>query len=292
MAGGIASGASAHVLAPNEPCSVLSAKAAGQKFCLKADAGPSQVQLTWNPSAPGVTVYEGNARGNGQPAEVSNITDKSAVVTHLKNDTTYYFWLGVGKIVMSEIVPATPTEQVTVPGAPAGLAATADDGRVSLSWDAPVPNGGPEVSGYKVYVATSADFKGAKVRGVIRPAFVLATLQLGLSIVFDVNALLLRISRGKLVGVRSGRCDITATLAVQGTDLLVRRAHLELPGVISLRRGIRLLPIDEYPAGEDPPGEYPDSEPWDAADPGSGQQVSEYPAERDDPPTPWWQGTG
>ena len=62
MAGGIASGASAHVLAPNEPCSVLSAKAAGQKFYLKADAGPSQVQLSWNPSAPGVTVYEGNAR--------------------------------------------------------------------------------------------------------------------------------------------------------------------------------------------------------------------------------------
>ena len=76
-----------------------------------------------------------------------------------------------------------------------------------------------------------------------------ATLQLGLSIVFDLNALLLGISGGRLTGVRSGRCDITATLAVQGTDLLVRRAHLELPGVMSLRRGIRLLPADEYPAG-------------------------------------------
>jgi hypothetical protein len=88
-----------------------------------------------------------------------------------------------------------------------------------------------------------------------------ATLQLGLSIVFDVNALLLLISGGRLVAVRSGRCEITATLAVQGTDLLVRQAHLELPGVISLRRGIRLLPIDEYPAGEDPPDEGTGSEP-------------------------------
>ena len=88
-----------------------------------------------------------------------------------------------------------------------------------------------------------------------------ATLQLGLSIVFDLNALLLGISGGRLTSIRSGRCDITATLAVQGTDLFVRRAHLELPGVISLRRGIRLLPVDEYPAGEDPPDEYPDSEP-------------------------------
>jgi hypothetical protein len=107
-----------------------------------------------------------------------------------------------------------------------------------------------------------------------------ATLQLGLSIVFDLNALLLGISGGRLTSVRSGHCGITATLAVQGTDLLVRRAHLELPDVISLRRGIRLLPIDEYPAGEDPPGEYPGSE----------QQVSGNPAERDDPPTPWWVG--
>ncbi len=81
-----------------------------------------------------------------------------------------------------------------------------------------------------------------------------ATLELGLSIVFDVNALLLGISGGRLVAVHSGRCEVTTTLAVQGTDLLVRHAHLELPGVISLRQGIRLLPIGEYPAGEYPPG--------------------------------------
>ena len=95
-----------------------------------------------------------------------------------------------------------------------------------------------------------------------------ATLQLGLSIVFDLNALLLVISGGRLTGVRSGRCDITATLTVQGTDLLVRRAHLELPGVISLRRGIRLLPVDEYPVGENPAGEYSGSEPRGGEYPG------------------------
>lgn len=106
-----------------------------------------------------------------------------------------------------------------------------------------------------------------------------ATLQLGLSIVFDVHALLLGISGGRLVAVHSGRCEITATLAVQGADLLVRHAHLELPGVMSLRQGIRLLPVSEYPAGEYPPDEDPGSEPLG----------SEYPAERDDPSAPWWQ---
>jgi len=105
-----------------------------------------------------------------------------------------------------------------------------------------------------------------------------ATLALGLSLVFDVNALLLGISGGRIIAVRSGRCEVTGTLAVQGTDLLVKRAHLELPGVMSLRRGIRLLPIGEYPAGDYPTGEYP----------ASGHQVSEDPAGRDEPSAPWW----
>jgi len=105
-----------------------------------------------------------------------------------------------------------------------------------------------------------------------------ATLELGLSTVFDVNALLLGISGGRIIAVHSGRCEITGTLAVQGTDLLVKRAHLELPRVISLRRGIRLLPIAEYPAGEHPTGENP----------AGGQQVSEDPVERDESSAPWW----
>jgi hypothetical protein len=88
-----------------------------------------------------------------------------------------------------------------------------------------------------------------------------ATLELGLSVVFDVNALLLAISGGRLVAVHSGRCDITVTLAVQGSDLIVRHAHLELPGVIPIRRGIRLLPAGEYPTGDDLMGKDTASEP-------------------------------
>ena len=115
-----------------------------------------------------------------------------------------------------------------------------------------------------------------------------ATLQFGLSIVFDINALLLGISGGRLVTVRSGRCDITATLAVQGTDLFVRHAHLELPDVLRLRRGFRLLPADAYPAREDLPGEFMGSEPTDGEYPGSGHRVGGYPVGTDDPSAPWW----
>ena len=100
-----------------------------------------------------------------------------------------------------------------------------------------------------------------------------ATLQLGLSIVFDVNALLLGISSGRLVAVHTGNCDITATLAIQGNEVLTKNGHLELPGVVRLGQGIRLLPIGQYP-----PGEHT----------GSGHQVSEYPVEGDGPSAPWW----
>ena len=74
-----------------------------------------------------------------------------------------------------------------------------------------------------------------------------ATLQLGLSVVFDVSALVALISAGRLVALHSGRYDITATLAIQGTDVVTRRAHLELPGVVSLSPGIRLLAARNYP---------------------------------------------
>ena len=87
-----------------------------------------------------------------------------------------------------------------------------------------------------------------------------ATLQFGLSIVFDLNAVLLEISGGQLTDVRSGRCDVTATLAVQGADLFVRQAHLEPP--VSSRWGGESgsCPHGEYPAGAGQP-ESPDDDP-------------------------------
>jgi hypothetical protein len=75
-----------------------------------------------------------------------------------------------------------------------------------------------------------------------------ATLRLGLTIVFDVSTLLLGINGGRLTAVHSGHCDVTVTLAVQGTDLAVRHAHLELPGAVRIGQGIRLLPDGDYPA--------------------------------------------
>jgi hypothetical protein len=76
-----------------------------------------------------------------------------------------------------------------------------------------------------------------------------ATLRLGLSVVFAVDALLTRISAGRLTAVLSGNCDVTATLAIDGTDVVTGQAHLELPGVIQPGQPIQLLAAHDYPAG-------------------------------------------
>jgi hypothetical protein len=75
-----------------------------------------------------------------------------------------------------------------------------------------------------------------------------ATVRFGLSLGLEVSALLAGVSAGKLVAVHAGRCDVTATLAIQDIDVVTRHARLELPGVIALGRGIRLLETCEYPA--------------------------------------------
>ena len=191
VAGGIAAGAPALIFAPapSAPCSVLSARAAADKFCLTPDAGNSQVSLTWTPSASGInlTVYDGITPGIGKPAKVSTVTDTSALVTGLTNGTTYYFWLVLGRIVVSNTVLATPA--AAMPGAPAGLTATPGKAQVTLSWVAPASDGGSPVSGYNVYVATSADFKGAaEVPGVTGTAVVMVGLTNGTTYYFRVTA--------------------------------------------------------------------------------------------------------
>jgi hypothetical protein len=82
------------------------------------------------------------------------------------------------------------------------------------------------------------------------------TLQLDLSLVFTVTAMEAQISGGRLVALHSGRCDVTAALAVQGIELMARQAHFDLPGVVTIGQGIRLLPAAEYAAGTHAAGEH------------------------------------
>jgi hypothetical protein len=85
------------------------------------------------------------------------------------------------------------------------------------------------------------------------------TLQLGVSIIFDVTAVVAGISVGRLNGIHSGRCDVGVALTIHDVEVLTKRAHLELPGVKALRSGVRLLPATEYPASLHPASLHPAS---------------------------------
>jgi hypothetical protein len=73
------------------------------------------------------------------------------------------------------------------------------------------------------------------------------TLQLGLSIIFEVTGLVAGIHAGRLAAIHAGRGEIGLALTVHELEVLTKRSHLELPGVKSLQRGFRLLPASAYP---------------------------------------------
>lgn len=83
------------------------------------------------------------------------------------------------------------------------------------------------------------------------------TLQLGLSIFFEVTGLVAGISHGRLAAVHAGRGHVGAALTIHEIEVLTKRTHLELPGHAGLRRGLRLLPASHYP---DEPRSHPSGE--------------------------------
>jgi len=73
-----------------------------------------------------------------------------------------------------------------------------------------------------------------------------ATVELELTLEFDVSAAVAGITAGLLTALHSGRCDITGTLTINGVEATQKQSRIELPGVISLKQGIRLLSEDAY----------------------------------------------
>jgi len=88
------------------------------------------------------------------------------------------------------------------------------------------------------------------------------TLQLGLSIFFEVTGLVAGIHAGRLAGIHAGRGVVGVALTVHELEVLTKRSHLELPGVKSLKRGFRLLPASEYTDDSRtyPGGQHPGSQ--------------------------------
>jgi hypothetical protein len=136
-------------ITPREP--------APEPVSLAANPGNGQVALTWlAPSVTGETIVgyrvEFSNNGGGTWSTFTQAAGTSATVTGLTNGVVYTFRvttvtnLGLGRSAQVVAIPAT------VPSAPTGVAATASDAAVSVTWN-PVTgpaDGGSPVTGYRV----------------------------------------------------------------------------------------------------------------------------------------------
>ena len=123
------------------------------------------------------------------------------------------------------------------------------------------------------------------------------TVRFRITLGFSVSPLLAEVRQGRLAAVHSGRCQVTATLAVQDITVVSEQGQLDLPGMVTLRHGIRLLPAHEYPAPEYPADSYPAHGYPAHGYPADGYSARGYPADGhlargdpagDQPPSAGW----
>jgi large repetitive protein len=146
--------------------------APGAPTNLVATAGSSQVAMSWTaPSDNGgsaITDYVVEHSTNGTTWVVfadGVSTATNATITGLTNGQAYTVRvaaknaIGTGNYVTSG--PVTPVSSATVPGAPTNLAATAGNAQVSLTWTAPVSNGGSAITDYVIQYRTATTTAGA-----------------------------------------------------------------------------------------------------------------------------------
>jgi hypothetical protein len=75
------------------------------------------------------------------------------------------------------------------------------------------------------------------------------TLDLAITIDFDLEGFLALIRRGRLESLQGGRCTVTGTLAIEEKPVAQRSSRLDLPGMLHLRSGIPLLSAEELASG-------------------------------------------
>ncbi len=130
-----------------------------------ATPGNATVALTW--TAPtgnggsaitGYDVYD-SANGGAYTTAQTLVQGTSSTVTGLTNATTYSFEVEAvnaqGNSLASNALTATPVASA-VPGAPTLNSAQPGRRQITLSYSAPSNNGGSPITGYYIYIGTSA----------------------------------------------------------------------------------------------------------------------------------------
>ncbi len=136
--------------------------APGAPTGLTPTAGNTQVSLSWTaPVSNGgsaITDYLVEYKLASEPTTWTTFADgtstnTTATVTSLSNGSSYNFRVSainaIGTSTPSSTATTTPTAP-TAPGAPTGLSGVSGNTQVSLSWTAPVSNGGSAITDYLV----------------------------------------------------------------------------------------------------------------------------------------------
>jgi fibronectin type 3 domain-containing protein len=142
---------------------------------LTVTPGNTTARLTWTPSSSGsptsYTIYRGT-QSDGEantPVGTVNGTTTTFTDTGLTNGKTYFYNIAannsVGVSPDSNEVSVTPAASPTVPPAPTGLAATAGNGSVGLTW-----NTSAGATSYSIYRGTAPGAEGTTPVGTTTSA--------------------------------------------------------------------------------------------------------------------------
>ncbi len=128
-----------------------------------ASAGAGAITVSWSSSAPSVTDVVITPYENGvaqQPQTFSALPSTTSETLHgLTDGASYTFTVtlvdasGAGP----ESARSNPVTFVEVPGAPTSLASSANGGVLTLSWRAPLSNGGSPIRDYVVSVVNASN---------------------------------------------------------------------------------------------------------------------------------------
>jgi len=180
---------------------------------LTATAGNAQIGLTWSAStgASSYSVYRGTTSGGeGSTPITSGLTGTSYTNTGLANGTKYYYKVAAvnsaGTSGQSSETSATPASTVTVPSAPTGLAATAGNAQVNLSWSAT-----SGATSYNIYRSTTSGGEGstAVASGITSSSYINTGLTNGTKYYYKVAAV-------NSVGTSGQSSEVSATPTAGG----------------------------------------------------------------------------
>ncbi len=119
-------------------------------------AADSQLTVSWSAviGAAKYTLYYGTALSYETASKIENLTMPGKVITGLANNTTYNIWVqahnSAGSSNVSAVLSGTPRAAETVPSAPQGVTAAAEEtGKLKINWNAP-----DGAITYKIYYST------------------------------------------------------------------------------------------------------------------------------------------